>query len=87
MSGIIPEGTPAGGSALSGDDEPTGNDGTLGADAPSGDVSPDTLSGARDGEDPLTDDDAVNSNDAASAGGTYSKDPEADAVIKEQLDN
>ena len=39
MDNIEPQGAPAGGSALSSDDQPTGNDGTAGADAPSGDAS------------------------------------------------
>ncbi|HEY1529606.1 MAG TPA: hypothetical protein VGF80_02225 [Galbitalea sp.] len=38
MSGNEPQGTPAGGSSLSSDDAPTGNDGTSGADTAAGDA-------------------------------------------------
>jgi hypothetical protein len=86
MTDPIPAGAPAGGSSLSSDDDPTGNDGTLGADTASGDAGS-TLGGAADGEDPLTDDDALGSDDEeSSTRGTYSNDPEADDAIKEQLD-
>jgi hypothetical protein len=39
MSETEPRGVPAGGDALSGDDVPTGNDGTAGSDALSGDAT------------------------------------------------
>ena len=86
MTDSTPMGTPAGGSALSADAEPTGNDGTMGAATPSGDAGADTLTGSASDEDPLTDDDALSSNDAVTTGETYSNDPLEDDEIKEELD-
>lgn len=60
-SDFEPQGVPAGGSSLSVDDAPTGNDGTAGVDSSAGDASApeaDSVTGipdARDGEKPSID--------------------------------
>jgi len=82
VTGATPAGAPAGGSSLSSDDDPTGNDGTAGKSTPSGDAGTDTLAGALD-DDGLDD---VDTNDDTSTGGTYSEDPETNTEITEELD-
>ena len=77
---------PAGGSDLSSDDSPTGNDGTLGTTADAGDAGAGTVGGSTPDEDPVAEDDAQSSDIGSSTEQTYSDDAETDDDIKTELD-
>jgi hypothetical protein len=71
MSTLEPQGVPSGGSDLSSDDSPTGNDGTAGADTDAGIIKDDPQSGGSEvppDDEPLTDDDALSDNDSVTTG-------------------
>lgn len=84
--GETPVGGPAGGSDLSSDDSPTGNDGTLGTTADAGDAGAGTVGGSTADEDPVAQNDAASGDSAASTEQSYSEDAETDDDIKTELD-